>query len=116
MLELRDIHVSYGAIRALGGVSLRVAAGELVALIGSNGAGKSTTLKTISGLLRPRQGAIVYEGRAVRVTPTEFRVLAALVGRPGEVVRRVTLVSAAWPDGAIVHDNTLDAYIARLRR
>jgi two-component system response regulator MprA len=67
-------------------------------------------------VLDPAAHAIAYAGRVVRVTPTEFRVLAALVARPGEVVRRVTLVSAAWPDGAIVHDNTLDAYIARLRR
>src|SRR3954471_1498484 len=67
-------------------------------------------------VLDPAAHAIAYEGHVVRVTPTEFRVLAALVARPGEVVRRVTLVSAAWPDGAIVHDNTLDAYIARLRR
>jgi branched-chain amino acid transport system ATP-binding protein len=52
MLELKDIQVFYGGIRALSSVSLRVEAGELVALIGSNGAGKSTTLKTISGLLR----------------------------------------------------------------
>ena len=52
MLELRDVHVRYGNIRALQGVSLRVETGRLVALIGSNGAGKSTTLRTISGLLR----------------------------------------------------------------
>jgi two-component system response regulator MprA len=50
------------------------------------------------------------------LTPTEFRLLAALASRPGEVVRRHELVAAAWPDGAIVHDNTLDAYIVRLRR
>jgi two-component system, OmpR family, response regulator len=67
-------------------------------------------------VLDPAAHAIVYEGNVVRVTPTEFRVLAALVARPGEVVRRGTLVSAAWPDGAIVHENTLDAYVARLRR
>jgi two-component system OmpR family response regulator len=52
----------------------------------------------------------------VPLTPTEFRLLAALAARPGEVVRRATLVSAGWPEGAIVHDNTLDAYLARLRR
>jgi branched-chain amino acid transport system ATP-binding protein len=62
MLELTDVHVRYGAIRALQGISLRVDAGELVALIGSNGAGKSTTLRTISGLLRPHQGSIRFEG------------------------------------------------------
>jgi two-component system response regulator MprA len=52
----------------------------------------------------------------VSLTPTEFRVLAALFAAPGAVVRRRELVAAAWPDGAIVHDNTLDQYVARLRR
>jgi two-component system response regulator MprA len=51
-----------------------------------------------------------------QLTPTEFRMLAALAARPGEVVRRDALRSAGWPDGAIVHDNTIDAYIVRLRR
>ena len=71
MLELKDIQVYYGGIRALGGVSLRVEQGELVALIGSNGAGKSTTLKTISGLLRARQGAILYEGQEITRAATD---------------------------------------------
>src|ERR687885_151185 len=75
MLELKDIHVSYGSIRALSAVSLWVDAGELVALIGSNGAGKSTTLKAISGLLRPRQGAIVYEGQPITRAATD-RIVA----------------------------------------
>jgi branched-chain amino acid transport system ATP-binding protein len=75
MLELRDIHVFYGGIRALGGVSLRVDPGELVALIGSNGAGKSTTLKTISGLLRAREGAIFYEGQEITRAATD-RIVA----------------------------------------
>src|SRR3954463_16279891 len=52
----------------------------------------------------------------VSLTPTEFRLLARLLARPGEAVRRADLVRAAWPHGAIVRDNTLDAYIARLRR
>lgn len=65
MLELRDIEVFYGNIRALKGVSLTVREGELVTLIGSNGAGKSTTLKTISGLLRPKQGVLTYEGQRI---------------------------------------------------
>ena len=60
-------------------------------------------------------GARVGE-RVEALTPTEFRLLAALAARPGEVLRRNELVSAAWPDGAIVHANTLDAYIGRLRR
>ena len=54
--------------------------------------------------------------QVVPLTPTEFRLLAALAARPGEVLRRSELVAAAWPDGAIVHANTLDAYIGRLRR
>ena len=62
MLELRDIHAYYGNIHALKGVSLTVEQGEIVTLIGANGAGKSTTLKTISGLLRPRQGEISFDG------------------------------------------------------
>jgi branched-chain amino acid transport system ATP-binding protein len=75
MLELKDIQVFYGGIRALSGVSLRVEPGELVALIGSNGAGKSTTLKTISGLLRARQGTILYEGQEITRAATD-RIVA----------------------------------------
>ncbi len=65
MLEVRDIDVYYGGIRALDGVSLHVEEGELVTLIGSNGAGKTTTLRTISGLLRPKKGTILYEGAPI---------------------------------------------------
>ena len=62
MLEVQDLHVFYGAIHALQGISFHLDEGEIVTLIGANGAGKSTTLKTISGLLRPRQGGITFEG------------------------------------------------------
>ena len=75
MLELRNLYVYYGSIRALNGLSLRVDEGELVALIGSNGAGKSTTLKTISGLLRPSQGAIFYEDQNITRAATD-RIVA----------------------------------------
>jgi branched-chain amino acid transport system ATP-binding protein len=71
MLELTDVHVRYGNIRALQGVSFRVEQGELVALIGSNGAGKSTTLRTISGLLRPTDGRIAFEGADITSAPTD---------------------------------------------
>jgi two-component system OmpR family response regulator len=67
-------------------------------------------------VLDPGAHAVVAGERRVPLTPTEFRLLAALAARPGEVVRRATLVAAGWPDGAIVHDNTLDAYVARIRR
>ena len=62
MLELVDLHAAYGHIRALHGVSLQVRTGEAVAVIGSNGAGKSTMLRTISGLMRARSGTITYDG------------------------------------------------------
>ena len=66
--------------------------------------------------LDPAAHAMRIDGAAHPLTPTEYRLLAALASRPGEVVRRHELVAAAWPEGAIVHDNTLDAYVVRLRR
>ncbi|MCZ7567674.1 MAG: ABC transporter ATP-binding protein [Ardenticatenaceae bacterium] len=75
MLELQDVSVYYGNIRALNGVSFSVNEGELVALIGSNGAGKSTTLKIISGLLRPREGVILYRGQNITRAATD-RIVA----------------------------------------
>jgi branched-chain amino acid transport system ATP-binding protein len=65
LLELEDVHTYYGAIHALRGVTFSVEEGEIVTLIGSNGAGKSTTLRTISGLLRPRQGEIRLRGQRI---------------------------------------------------
>ena len=65
LLELRDVHTYYGAIHALRGISVDVEEGEIVTLIGSNGAGKSTTLRTISGLLRPRKGEIRLRGERI---------------------------------------------------
>jgi branched-chain amino acid transport system ATP-binding protein len=71
-LEVQDIHVYYGNIHALKGVSLKVMRGEIVTLIGANGAGKSTTINTISGIFRPRTGSIVYEGHELtRIPPYE---------------------------------------------
>src|SRR5687768_3530303 len=65
LLELQNVHTYYGNIHALKGVSLSVDQGEIVTLIGSNGAGKSTTLRTISGLLSPRQGQVAFNGRRI---------------------------------------------------
>ena len=62
MLEVKDLHVSYGAIKAVQGISFRLEEGESVALIGSNGAGKSTTLRTISGLEKAKSGSIIFKG------------------------------------------------------
>ncbi len=65
LLDIHDLHVYYGHIHAIKGISLQVDKGEIVTLIGANGAGKSTTLKTISGLLRPRTGGIKLDGKAI---------------------------------------------------
>jgi len=69
MLELKDVHTYYGNIHALKGISLNVEKGEIVTLIGSNGAGKSTTLRTIQGITRPRSGTILLEGEALEKLP-----------------------------------------------
>ena len=71
MLEVDDIHTYYGSIQALKGVSLRVDEGEVVTLIGSNGAGKSTTLRSISGLTAPREGSIRFRGREISNMPAQ---------------------------------------------
>ena len=85
LLELNDIHTYYGAIHALRGVTLNVEEGEIVTLIGSNGAGKSTTLRTISGQLRPRQGEITLRGKRIEGRPAheivELGVCQAPEGR-----------------------------------
>ncbi|MEA2169721.1 MAG: two-component system, OmpR family, response regulator [Solirubrobacteraceae bacterium] len=66
--------------------------------------------------LDPANHAIRRDGAEVGLTPTEFRLIAALAAAAGDTVRRRALITAAWPDGAIVHDNTLDAYLTRIRR
>ena len=76
MLELNGVHARYGAITALRGVSINVSQGELVALLGVNGAGKSTTLGCIAGVLRPWQGGIAFEG-------------GSIVGKPPEQIARL---------------------------
>jgi branched-chain amino acid transport system ATP-binding protein len=76
MLEIRDLHVSYGRIRAVQGVALEVKAGEVVALVGANGAGKSSILKAICGLEKPERGTIRFMGREIAGWPSH-RALAA---------------------------------------
>ena len=71
MLKVENINVYYGAIHALKGISVEVKQGEIVTLIGANGAGKSTILRTISGLLRAKTGDIVFEGNAIGGMPAE---------------------------------------------
>jgi branched-chain amino acid transport system ATP-binding protein len=78
MLEIKNLTVSYGAIAALHGISLSVKVGGIVTLIGSNGAGKSTTLRAISGLLKPKSGEILYEGRNIASLPAHQLVQLGL--------------------------------------
>ena len=71
LLDVNDLNVYYDAIHALQGVSFNIEQGEIVTLIGANGAGKSTTLRTISGLLRSRTGSITYKNQDITLTPPE---------------------------------------------
>ncbi len=82
MLEVKNLHVYYGAIHALKGINFHVDEGEIVALIGANGAGKSTTLSTISGLLQPREGSVVFRGEDITMTPAEQTVQKGIVQVP----------------------------------
>jgi two-component system, OmpR family, response regulator len=87
---------------------------RLRALLRRAGADPTATVGALR--LDPVSHRVSADRREATLTPTEFRVLAALAARPDEVVRRRELIRAAWPEGAIVHDNTLDQYVARLRR
>ena len=82
MLETRNLDVHYGAIQALHGVNLRVEQGQIVTLIGCNGAGKSTTLRAISGLIRPSGGEILFDGRPIHTLPAHEIVRLGVVQAP----------------------------------
>ncbi|MBE6097498.1 ABC transporter ATP-binding protein [Schwartzia succinivorans] len=78
MLDIKDINVYYGAIHAIKGISLTVNEGEIVTLIGANGAGKSTTLRTVSGLLTPKEGEIKFLGETISGLPAQDIVRAGI--------------------------------------
>ena len=82
VLEIDDVHVYYGAIHALKGVSLHVNDGEIVTLIGANGAGKSTTLRAINGINRPRQGSIRFQGNEITGSPPHAIVKSGIAQSP----------------------------------
>ena len=79
LLKVSDIHVSYGSIRAIKGVSFEVNKGEIVTLIGANGAGKSTALNTIAGLLRPTEGTIEFDGKVINNLPAHKLIPLGIV-------------------------------------
>jgi branched-chain amino acid transport system ATP-binding protein len=82
LLEINDLHVSYGKIKAIKGISLHVGAGEIVTLVGANGAGKTTLLKTISGILAPVSGTINYDGKPLTDIKPFERVIAGVCQAP----------------------------------
>jgi len=87
MLELKDVHTYYGNIHALRGISLTVEKGEIVTLIGSNGAGKSTTLLTIQGINRPRSGTIILEGEELnKLSPHEIATRGVAQSPEGRMI------------------------------
>ena len=107
ILQLNNLNVSYGSIAAVKGLSLTVYAGEIVTLIGSNGAGKSTTLRTISGLLRPRSGEVVFNGKNIVGIPGHNVVKMGIAQSPEgrKIFQRMT-VSENLDLGAFVRDDT----------
>jgi branched-chain amino acid transport system ATP-binding protein len=119
MLEVEDLSVAYGQRRALDGVSLSVREGEIVTLLGANGSGKSTTLRAISGLVRPQRGRIIYRGRDLAVASPDAIVAAGIGHVPegreifGEfTVRENLLVGAHTTPRRRVDERLADAYAA----
>jgi branched-chain amino acid transport system ATP-binding protein len=115
MLELRDVHSYYGHIHALKGISIDVNVGEIVTLIGSNGAGKSTTLKTISGLLTPKVGEVLLKGNRISGLPAhevaKMRVAQSPEGR--RVFPRMSVMENLQM-GAFIHGKIDQDDLARV--
>ena len=108
MLSVENLHVAYGAIKALHGVSLKVPQGSIVTLIGANGAGKSTTLRALSGLVKPSSGSILYDGQEISKLPPH-----KIVGRGLCHVPEGRMVFA----NLTVHENLMmGAYLQRDRK
>jgi branched-chain amino acid transport system ATP-binding protein len=103
MLELKDIHTYYGNIRAVHGISIEVNASEKVCMIGANGAGKSTTLMTVSGVYAPVQGSIHFEGKDITTTSAEQRVALGISQVPeGRLI---------FPEMTVLENLELGAYL-----
>ena len=105
MLELKDVHTYYGNIHALKGISLSVNDGEIVTLIGSNGAGKSTTLRTIQGLNKPRSGSIVLDGIELHKLPAhEISALGVAQSPEGRMI---------FPRMTVMENLEMGAYVRK---
>jgi ABC-type branched-subunit amino acid transport system ATPase component len=108
ILELIDVDFHYGPLHVLFGVSLRVLRGEILALLGTNGAGKSTVLRVLSGLSPPTAGRILFEGRDVTGTPAEALVRRGVVQVPGG--------RAVFPDLSVMDNLEVGSYLLRSDR
>jgi branched-chain amino acid transport system ATP-binding protein len=108
LLEIRDLEVRYGGIRALHGLSLSVPEGSIVTLIGANGAGKSTTLRTISGLVQPAAGSIRFAGKEIAGKPAHTIVAEGLAHVPeGRLI---------FPELTVKENLMMGAYLRRDRK
>ncbi len=105
MLKITDLHVAYGGIKALRGIDLEVPEGKIVTLIGANGAGKSTTLRAISGLVTPVQGSITYNGKQLLGMPINKIIEEGIVMVPEG--RRV------FPDMSVLENLKIGAYLRK---
>jgi branched-chain amino acid transport system ATP-binding protein len=123
MLKVDNLQVYYGAIHALQGVSFHLEKGEIVALIGANGAGKSTVLNTISGILRPREGSVSFEGQEIHEVPPQDIVRKGVIQVPEgrKIFSRMT-VTENLEMGAYTHSDRatinrdMEAVFARFSR
>src|SRR5579883_3126342 len=117
MLTISDLHVYYGAIQALHGISIEVQQGEIVTMIGANGAGKSTTIRTISGLVRPREGEILFEGKPLhKLPPHEIVTLGVGQSPEGRRVFANMTVRENLSLGAFTRDRDKNAVATDLER
>ena len=133
MLKVEDLHVYYGSIHAIKGISFEVNEGEVVTLIGANGAGKSTTLNTVSGLLKPRSGSVTFEDKSIVGVPAHKIVSHGMALCPegrrvflqmtvqenlemGGYTRPAGEIDAAIQAGASEGMISMDEYIVRLAK
>jgi branched-chain amino acid transport system ATP-binding protein len=116
LLEVDDIHTAYGTIEALKGISLEVREGEVVTLIGSNGAGKSTTLRSISGLTPPREGSIRFDGQEIGETPAQEIVRLGISQSPEgrKVFQRMTVRENLDLGAYLRRDDAVDGDVDRV--
>ena len=106
MLSVKDLNVYYGVIQALKGISFYLNQGEIIALIGANGAGKSTTLKTISGIMHPREGSVEFNGENITSKPAQDIVRMGIVHVPEgrKIFARMTVIENLYMGAFTVND------------